>query len=691
MQISSKVILNKLPSDGDAGWGFSMSPSNIAIGDKDDGSLDYSNAKSTALCNYGGLTGSTVILNILSASNCTAEILNGNILHITSVNTKVISYPYNGSTYMDSAYCPNGYVIISVQGSLGSNTSTVNIRVDFTATGYIKASTNDFIARKLVTENGEIQVSISEIKQEGDEIRASINDSVEGKNLLNQTDWDGKNISDLTAWTVPASASFSEEYYKLKTAMLLSVGSGGPEITLKQNINKALLNTSSWYSFSFYADHTSTIRVTLQYIYLANSPCYIDGATYTSINSVIVHDFPASTSITRHVITFETPATFPATPVVNITCPAGCTSHVLMPMLNAGDVISWVGCFSSMRKALFDTNIDIKKKIITITADNTIIQDNNGTKTITSIVRRDETTGAILNDVNLVGDHVKIGTKKFGDVMSIQDDNVFFRGYIRTNEEEQLYPSSTTITNRFFVKDKLEVIIRKATASNNYYKCVYLPNDFEYIGTHIRIISSPNFYDTGETYSSPPYVYIRTGRNYMKHTYMEGSGTSSDPLLIPSDQVESLDTYDNKALSQQEILNAVGWYMGKIYSAGSPATKIKLKNGYVELLGIPSSVKKPIFPFSCTLNDGESGRPFNYRHALDNGDFIFGSDIDSAYNITNYADYGITLSPNSYYNVNNQGQILYANGIRYAPLCQWVILGSSAEDISFVDETIIDS
>jgi len=177
----------------------------------------------------------------------------------------------------------------------------------------------------------------------------------------------------------------------------------------------------------------------------------------------------------------------------------------------------------------------------------------------------------------------------------------------------------------------------------------------------------------------------------MKHTYMEGSGTSSDPLYIPNDQIESQDTYDNKALSQQEILNAVGWYMGKIYLVGSPATKIKLKNGYVELLGVPSAVKKPIFPFSCTLNDGEGGRPYNYRHALNNGNFIFDSNIDSAYNVSNYADYGIVLSPNSYYNVNDLGTLQYAAGIRYAPLCQWVILGSSAEEVSFIDETVTDN
>jgi len=131
--------------------------------------------------------------------------------------------------------------------------------------------------------------------------------------------------------------------------------------------------------------------------------------------------------------------------------------------------------------------------------------------------------------------------------------------------------------------------------------------------------------------------------------------------------------------------------MGKIYLAGTAANKIKFKNGCVELLGVASSIKKPIFPYQCELNDGQDGKPFNYRHTMNNGNFIFDSNVDSVYNITNYADYGITLSPNSYYNVNDQGLSLYANGIRYAPLCQWVILGSSAEDISFIDETVPDN
>jgi len=171
---------------------------------------------------------------------------------------------------------------------------------------------------------------------------------------------------------------------------------------------------------------------------------------------------------------------------------------------------------------------------------------------------------------------------------------------------------------------------------------------------------------------------------------MVGSGTTADPLYIPEDKVETSDTYDNKMLLQQSVFTGSEWYMGKIYLAGTAANKIKFKNGCVELLGVASSIKKPIFPYLCELNDGQDGKPFNYRHTMNNGNFIFGSNVDSVYNITNYADYGITLSPNSYYNVNDQGLMLYANGIRYAPICQWAILGSSAEDISFVDETVTD-
>ena len=298
-----------------------------------------------------------------------------------------------------------------------------------------------------------------------------------------------------------------------------------------------------------------------------------------------------------------------------------------------------------------------------------------------------------LHEITVDADRFYVGTKENGSVFSVLGDNVGINGILRSSVENTIYPTSATDTNRYFVNNNANILTRLDVASGSVDRYIYLPNDYDYIGAHIIIVASPAFADTGEFKTTVPYVQIRTGRNFMKHSYMVGTGTSGDPYYIPYDVTETNDTYDNKTLSKQDqVFSSVDWFVGKSVTGTSTtaANCIKIKNGYIELLGVPTFVKYPIFPYTCTLNDINSTGAYDYRHTMNGDNFVFNSSIaDTTYNLksTDLTKYDITVdTSNNYYAINDSGTIQYLNGIRKAPLCQWVILGVHADEEEYTTE-----
>jgi hypothetical protein len=97
-----------------------------------------------------------------------------------------------------------------------------------------------------------------------------------------------------------------------------------------------------------------------------------------------------------------------------------------------------------------------------------------------------------------------------------------------------------------------------------------------------------------------------------------------------------------------------------------------------------------IFPYMCTLNNGDNGTKYNYRHTMDGDNFVFNSAItDNTYNLksSDIAKYGITVdATHNRYAINDSDTLQYPGGIRLAPLCQWVILSVHADEEEYTTE-----
>jgi hypothetical protein len=227
-------------------------------------------------------------------------------------------------------------------------------------------------------------------------------------------------------------------------------------------------------------------------------------------------------------------------------------------------------------------------------------------------------------------------------------------------------------------------IFVRLDASTSYKKVIYLPNDYDYIGAHVIIVASPFLNDTGALvpYANLPFLEIRTGRNYMRHTYLDtnsGNGTSSSPWGIPTDTAGEASVSTNLAIQANAYPACVYSFIGKIYS-GKAANVIQLKNGYIELLGVPSFIKKPVCPLQLALNDTDK------RHTVSNSDFVFGAD-DPTYSLSSSLKerYGIESSGGYYYDKNGVATEC-ASGILKAPFCQWVILGANAYSTNYITD-----
>jgi len=180
--IQGIVVLTKSPADGSDGWNFSLSPSNIAIGDKDDGTVGLTNAKSTILCNYGGNNASVAVNGQLSGVNCNAEVLEGNIIHITSVFIEDITYTYNSVEYDAEAYYPNGHVMIPVRATYKDKSVDATLRLDFTVSAFIGNKINELRITKIIADNGTIKAQVTEISQKADSVAITASQNTQSIN-----------------------------------------------------------------------------------------------------------------------------------------------------------------------------------------------------------------------------------------------------------------------------------------------------------------------------------------------------------------------------------------------------------------------------------------------------------------------------------------------------------------------------
>ena len=169
-------------NNGESGWSVSLSPSNIAIGDKDDGTVELTNAKSTIIAAYGNNKATTIVNGDLTSVNCNAEILNNNIVHITRVYKEDITYTYDNAEYEGEAYYPNGYILIPVKATYNNSSIDIILRLDFTVSAYIGNKINDFKITKIITDNGTIKAQVTEISQKADSVAITASQNTQSIN-----------------------------------------------------------------------------------------------------------------------------------------------------------------------------------------------------------------------------------------------------------------------------------------------------------------------------------------------------------------------------------------------------------------------------------------------------------------------------------------------------------------------------
>ncbi len=156
-------------------------------------------------------------------------------------------------------------------------------------------------------------------------------------------------------------------------------------------------------------------------------------------------------------------------------------------------------------------------------------------------------------------------------------------------------------TNKYIVEDKSNIIFTADTQ-------VTLPNDKEYIGRKIIIISQPEHTSAGvvvdadgneiTSISGLPKVEITTGEVFVKGVY--GISTQ-DGASAPSAVIEQTDDSGSP-------MWGVKWFGGNcMFTQGSvymQPSKLTLRGGYIELLGVSYSVSR-VFRAQTGLFDGE--------------------------------------------------------------------------------------
>lgn len=268
-------------------------------------------------------------------------------------------------------------------------------------------------------------------------------------------------------------------------------------------------------------------------------------------------------------------------------------------------------------------------RIVKITVSNDAFLEVNtemGTIKMTAQAASDTATEAKTSTVALQGEMASMSTK-VGNVEAemstsvvkkdsggyisnakIKADNIILQGYVTANQEFKIDEWGNVktgtqygvTTSKYIVEDKSNLIFTSDTA-------VTLPNDKEYIGRKIIIMSQPRHTSAGVVVdasgnaitdiSSLPKVEITTGEVFVKGVY--GISTQ-DGASAPSVVIEQADDSNSP-------MWGVKWFGGNcMFTQGSnymQPSKLTLRGGYIELLGVSYSVLRVFRAQTGLLND----------------------------------------------------------------------------------------
>ena len=177
--------------------------------------------------------------------------------------------------------------------------------------------------------------------------------------------------------------------------------------------------------------------------------------------------------------------------------------------------------------------------------------------------------GKIITEVKLSADQIDLS----GSVTANNEFRIDRWGNVMTGTQ---YGISTT---KYIVEDKSNLIFTSNTQ-------ITLPNDPEYIGRKIMILSHPKFNSEGVVVDGFPFITIKTAEVFTRGVY----GTSiADGAEIPDTIIEQIDQVGSP-------FAGVRYFGGNVAYDNSGVTqmpkKLVIQGGYVELLGVEYSTAR---------------------------------------------------------------------------------------------------
>jgi len=141
----------------------------------------------------------------------------------------------------------------------------------------------------------------------------------------------------------------------------------------------------------------------------------------------------------------------------------------------------------------------------------------------------------------------------------------------------------------------------------------FLPPDYDFIGSHVMLFVDNTVDNTGLMGSSLRSLTILAGRSFMKHAYMSGAGTSSEPFYVASMNVVTAGSRTGTGLRTitQDVLRSAAFFARYRVSSNSTyyaPNSIKIVNGFIEFVGIPAFAGEAyLYPYSVSIdNDSTS-------------------------------------------------------------------------------------
>lgn len=251
---------------------------------------------------------------------------------------------------------------------------------------------------------------------------------------------------------------------------------------------------------------------------------------------------------------------------------------------------------------------------------------------IATSVQYDAATGEITSEVKLSGDKITLS----GAVTANNDFSVDIWGNVKTGTQY------TATENTYIVEDKSNMIFTQDTK-------VTLPNDKEFIGRRLLIVSQPSHNSAGvildkngnqiKNAANFPKVEITTGKTFVKGVY---GYSVSDGAITPDVIVTTAEQSNSPLLGVKWFGGNCAFINGSYYQAPS---KLTMKGGYIELLGVSYSVARQFRTGYATVDgknfyqvhmarhndDGETilTEPYSEVMTIADGDALNGTIVDS--------------------------------------------------------------